>query len=500
MVESLFTTQTPAIGDTTDGIGYTLATRIRPAVAGTVSGVRWFFPTVTPSAGVTGGLYRRTDDSTGTLLASASFGTYTLGAWNTATFSSAVNVSANDDLYAAIYTPDRYVATGGFFTATTVTNGNLTGPADDTVTPARNGRFASGVSSLTYPNGQFNGGCYFADVVFTATSSTTTVGQTTDLRWTVRAVAGATRDLRWAVRAAIGRTRDLRWPVRTVAGATRDVRWPVWAVAGATKDARWTARTVAGRTRDVRWTVRALAGATTTVLWPVRYLTGRTRDVRWQTRTATGNTTTEQWPVRALAGATEDLRWQVMAPIGTSGRTLDLRWPVRAVTGRTADTRWQLHTSTGQAIDVRWDERALAGTGLRLRWAVESLGVRSPDANGWTARRVSARTVSALSVDWLRLTVTAPTTTDPTAALAALAVTPIGMQPAPADWQAATWEPAGHQAYTEAWPVQALTGPGTALPLPPGTYGIWLRIDTTPLGPPLPPETVITEAGTVTIT
>ena len=471
MTESLFTTQTPSITDATDGIGYTLATRIRPGVAGTVSGIRWHFPSVTPSAGVTAGLYRRTDDTTGTLLASVAFGTYTLSAWNTATFSTPVDVTANDDLYAAIYTPDRYVATGGFFTGTTITNGNLTGPADDTVTPARNGRFASGVSALTYPNGQFNGGCYFADVVFTATSSTTTVGQTTDARWPVRALAGTTTDARWPVRALAAATRDLRWAVRAAIGRTRDIRWPVRAVTGATKNALWAVRALAAATRDARWQVQARIGATA--------------DARWQART--------------LAGSTSDVRWQTMAAIGTSGRTLALQWQTRAPTGRTADVRWQVHVDAGQSVAFQWDERAHAANPLRLQWAVESLATRYPDANGWTAVRASPRTVSTLSRDWVRLTLTAPTAVNPTPAAAALAIIPIGTEPAPGDWHTATWDPDGHPIYTDQWPLQVLTGPGTLLSLPAGTYGVWFRVDTTILGGP-PPETVTVEAGTLTIT
>jgi len=162
--ESLFTTQTPAITDQTDGIGYALATRIRPTVAGTVTHGRWFFPATNPSSAPKFGLYRRTSDASGALLGSATWVSWTPGAWGTVALASPVSVTAGDDLYAVIWTPDRYVATSAFFGAD-VTNGNLTGPANSSTGPARNGRYYSNATDLQYPV-DGGGSCYFADLVF----------------------------------------------------------------------------------------------------------------------------------------------------------------------------------------------------------------------------------------------------------------------------------------------------------------------------------------------
>ena len=163
-VQRVFTTQVPAVLNGDDGTYYTLATRIRVAVAGRVLRIRYWMPTVAPTS-ITGALYSRTSDAAGTLLGTGTFASTAAG-WKTADLpGGGIDVAAGADLYAAVWT-NRYVYTGSFFGADVV-NGDLTAPADDAVTPARNGRFFVGGASPTYPN---NGGgtCYFVDVEFAA--------------------------------------------------------------------------------------------------------------------------------------------------------------------------------------------------------------------------------------------------------------------------------------------------------------------------------------------
>jgi hypothetical protein len=66
-----------------------------------------------------------------------------------------------------------YVATSGFFatgpgsTVPGITNGPLTSPPTDWGTPGfSNGRYHEG-NSISFPDGTFQGNCYFADVIFT---------------------------------------------------------------------------------------------------------------------------------------------------------------------------------------------------------------------------------------------------------------------------------------------------------------------------------------------
>lgn len=168
MADSIFTSETPSLTNANDGTRYTLCTLFRAAVDGTITHGRWYFPTTLPSSSPVFALYSRTSDAAGTEMARATFSDPVAGAWNTVVLASAQPVTAGSYYYAAVWTPDRYVATGGFFAGSAVTSGNLVAPADDTDVPRRNGRFNDFGTEPEYPDAQFGGGCYFADVVFVA--------------------------------------------------------------------------------------------------------------------------------------------------------------------------------------------------------------------------------------------------------------------------------------------------------------------------------------------
>ncbi len=170
MAYSVFTVQVPADQNASDGApGLTLATRIIIGVAGEVLGIRWRFPNTLPSGTVTGLLYSYTGTN---LLASEDFSSPVAGAWNTTLFAASEPVLAAAEVFGAVWTPDRYVATGGFFNGTSVTNQDLTAPADDP--NDHNGQFHVG-STPAYPTSSFNGGAYFADIVFEPQGAVTVV-------------------------------------------------------------------------------------------------------------------------------------------------------------------------------------------------------------------------------------------------------------------------------------------------------------------------------------
>jgi hypothetical protein len=117
--------------------------------------VQWFLVSYDPV----------TDTPTGSL-GSGTFVGPTPGVYNTVSFAP-VAIAAGAEVVAEIWTSDRYVATGTFFTVDYV-NGNLTGPADSAVgVPThRNGRFRSGAVPA-FPS-QGNNSSYFVDIVFEA--------------------------------------------------------------------------------------------------------------------------------------------------------------------------------------------------------------------------------------------------------------------------------------------------------------------------------------------
>lgn len=175
---SLFTSQTPASGDNSDGTpGITLATSMRFAVNGTVTAIR-FFSTVTISGSYTGALYQVTagdrdpGPGTGTLLASKVLGAPPASAaWNLITFDTPVAVTAGVLYRAVMFSgAGRYVNTNDFFTVDLV-NGNITADADGD-NPTALGTLTQGTfqidSILNYPRTAGSKACYFVDVAYTA--------------------------------------------------------------------------------------------------------------------------------------------------------------------------------------------------------------------------------------------------------------------------------------------------------------------------------------------
>ena len=172
MAESIFTSQTPTTTNASDGApGLTLCTLFTPAVDGTVTGIRWFFPATLPASNPIGLLWSWTSDASGTELARKTFSSPVAGAWNTILFDTPVAVTAGQYYYASVWTPDRYVASTTVFTSAGITNGNLIAPQSNNAIPRRNGRFAAGASPA-YPTNSSNEPNYFADVLFEAAGAT----------------------------------------------------------------------------------------------------------------------------------------------------------------------------------------------------------------------------------------------------------------------------------------------------------------------------------------
>lgn len=173
---NLFTSQTPASGDNSDGTpGITTATAVRFAVTGNVTGIR-FYATATVGGTYTVALWDVTaadpNGSGGTLLASNTMGgAPTGGAWNSVAFDPPVAVVTTKLYKAGVFSgAGRYVFTSSFFGSDLV-NGDITADAngDD---PIGLGNLNQGSftinASLAYPTNQPGSSCYFVDVEFTA--------------------------------------------------------------------------------------------------------------------------------------------------------------------------------------------------------------------------------------------------------------------------------------------------------------------------------------------
>lgn len=172
---NLFTSQTPANGNNFDASPLTLATVFTLSGSGNVTGGRFY-----AASSLSGGTYelvlwQATGPTTGTVLASATFGALTAGTWNSIVFSSPVAVSAGIAYVIGFRTSTgRYTTTASFFTSALV-NGSITGIQDNTnpvgIGTLRNGVFATDITS--FPSQTFNATCYFVDVDFTPSGATT---------------------------------------------------------------------------------------------------------------------------------------------------------------------------------------------------------------------------------------------------------------------------------------------------------------------------------------
>lgn len=178
---------TPAV-TATDG-PYTLGTLFTTDVAGQVLGIRYFVPNLVPSS-LIGVLYEWTSDTTGVELARATFnhGALVANSWATVLFASPVSLDPAKRYVAAIYTPDRYGATNGFFTGHSEVNGHLTAPAD--AVGVHNGKFHAGGIDAAFPEAG-GGSCYFVDVMFTSGASTTAADTVTFTDAATRSFAAA---------------------------------------------------------------------------------------------------------------------------------------------------------------------------------------------------------------------------------------------------------------------------------------------------------------------
>ncbi len=193
MSESIFST-TPSNNDVAGGSPITLGTVWTPSVNGTVTNLRQYLP-ANNAVGAVGVLYSWTSNSTGVELGRQAYTGLVDDAWNTTpALASPIAVTAGSFYVAATYFPNGHYVVTPAGLASAVISGHLTAVADGVKT---NGKFHDGADA--YPGDTFNSNCYFADVVFTATPTTTTGTAAAALGRLVAAASGKSTVLGTAV-------------------------------------------------------------------------------------------------------------------------------------------------------------------------------------------------------------------------------------------------------------------------------------------------------------
>jgi Domain of unknown function (DUF4082) len=166
-VATLFTSQVPSAQTAEASPGPTLGTVIIPSVAGTIDQLGVYAPDILPSNATTAP-FVLWDHTTSTELARVVRGSLTATAWNWATLTTPIAVSAGQRLVVSWRTSGPYGYIANFFQVSGLTNGLLSAPATGS-DPIGNGRFATAADA--YPGSTFGGHSYLTDFNFTAASS-----------------------------------------------------------------------------------------------------------------------------------------------------------------------------------------------------------------------------------------------------------------------------------------------------------------------------------------
>lgn len=177
-VGSFFTASTvPAQINLNDGKAIEVGVKFTSSVAGQITALKFY-----RSPNDTGSDLLDLWSSTGTKLASASFGNTTASGWQTVNLATPVAISANTTYIASYHTNGTYAATSNFF-ANAFTSGTLTAPSSSS--SGGNGVYSYGGTSTAgiFPSSTFASSNYWADVVFVSSSTNsppTAVADTAD--------------------------------------------------------------------------------------------------------------------------------------------------------------------------------------------------------------------------------------------------------------------------------------------------------------------------------
>ncbi|MBB3656627.1 hypothetical protein FHX15_001855 [Rhizobium sp. BK650] len=158
--ETVFTSsEGPAGAGFNDNTPMELGMKFVASANGTISAIR-FYKAAGDTGVHTGSLWR----ADGTLVATVSFTNESLSGWQTATFSSPLQITGGATYIASYHTTGSYVATANYFTSAH-TNGSLTAPS------GANGVYA--VGGTAFPTSSYQSTNYWVDVVYNQSTSNT---------------------------------------------------------------------------------------------------------------------------------------------------------------------------------------------------------------------------------------------------------------------------------------------------------------------------------------
>jgi len=153
-MQSLFTTQSPALPSVADGVPYELGMKFRLARAGSITAIR-YWKSANEGGTHTGNIW----SATGTLLASVTFSGESTSGWQMQQLPTALTVQGNTTYVVSVNINSYYAVTAGGLAASIV-NGDISSVAD-----GANGTYGS---PNAFPTNSYQNSNYFRDIVFVA--------------------------------------------------------------------------------------------------------------------------------------------------------------------------------------------------------------------------------------------------------------------------------------------------------------------------------------------
>ncbi|WP_270886707.1 DUF4082 domain-containing protein [Pedococcus sp. 5OH_020] len=155
----------PETADEGDPSSVEVGVKFKADVNGQIKGIRFYKATTNTGTHI-GSLWT----STGTKLASATFGTETSSGWQQVLFATPVTITANTIYVASYFAPGgHYAGDGGYFAASGVDSGPLHALKDGV--SGGNAVYRYGTTTI-FPTNTFNSENYWVDVVFTTGAAT----------------------------------------------------------------------------------------------------------------------------------------------------------------------------------------------------------------------------------------------------------------------------------------------------------------------------------------
>jgi hypothetical protein len=188
---TLFDFGTPNVPDAGDAGSVNLGVKFTANANGSITGIRFYKSALNTGTHV-GALW----SATGTQLAQATFTNETATGWQTATFSSPVNITAGTTYVASYLAPNGHYSVTAQELSSAITNGPLTALSD--AATAGNGVYAYGAGAA-FPANAYNATNYYVDVTYAGaptpgqvTGVAATAGaQSATIAWTAPASGGA---------------------------------------------------------------------------------------------------------------------------------------------------------------------------------------------------------------------------------------------------------------------------------------------------------------------